>query len=309
MTKVSVIMPCYNAASFLEHGVASVLGQTFQDLELIVVDDGSTDESSEILRRVDDPRLKMVFQRNMGVSSARNRGLAEARGEFVAFLDADDTWHPDFLGKLAAALDANPEAVLAYCGWQNVGLPGGRGKPHVPPDYEGVNKIDFFLRCCPWPIHAALTRRSAIEAAGRFDERFTHAEDYGLWLKIAVYARIFRVPEVLAFYHFHGEGQASGNGAVAALAHWKVQREFLGHHEEVVLRLGRKKIKELTDGYLLERGFECYWRRDLEAARRIFRTVLRLRYFGLSDLKYLLPSLLPLSVHRFMVAERKKYGK
>ncbi|MDV7400656.1 glycosyltransferase family A protein, partial [Arthrospira platensis SPKY1] len=115
--------------------------------------DGSTDRSQEILHSYGD-RIKRLSQTNQGPYPARNHGLAHAAGEYVAFLDADDWWNLDCLEKLHAALASHPECALAYCGWQHVGLPGGRGAPHVPPDFELEDKAARFLRgAAPWPIH------------------------------------------------------------------------------------------------------------------------------------------------------------
>lgn len=308
MGKISVIMPCYNASALLERSVASVLCQTHKDLELIAVDDGSTDSTLGKLRAVKDSRVRVITQRNMGVCAARNRGLKEAGGQLVAFLDSDDTWDPACLEKLHAGLEKDPAAVLSYCGWQNVGLEGGKGRPYVPPDYEEEDKYLLMLSSCPWPIHAALTKKSAIEAAGGFDEKYANAEDYGLWLRVCR-GRITRVPEVLAFYHFHGGPQATRNRARAAREHWLVQREFLQERPEVASRLGRQAVRRLTDGSLLRKGFVCYWDRDLKAAREIFRTVMRTGYGTLSDWKYMLPSILPLGVHRMMLRTLEKRVK
>lgn len=299
--KISIIMPCFNVSAHISESVGSALGQTFYNIELIIVNDGSTDKTLQILHRISDPRLKIISQQNRGVSAARNRGLAEATGDYIAFLDSDDAWSPDCLKKLYNALQSEPEAVLAYCGWQNVGLPGGRGEPYVPPDYESHQKLESLLRTCPWPIHAALTRRSAIEAAGGFDEHFSNAEDYGLWLRITLFNRIVRVPEVLAFYHFHEGHQASKNRAQAARNHWLIQQEFLQKHSEIVAQVGLRRIRQLTLGELLKRGYVCYWERDLEAARRIFRMVMKKGFGTLKDWKYMLPALLPLTLHRVLI--------
>jgi glycosyltransferase involved in cell wall biosynthesis len=308
MEKISVIMPCFNASAHLERGLESVLGQSYENIELIAVDDGSTDSTPGMLKAVRDSRVKVVTQANSGVGAARNRGLREAKGAYIAFLDADDSWDMTCLEKLHGVLEGDPEAVLSYCGWQNVGLKGGQGRPYVPPDYEKEDKTLLMLTSCPWPIHAALTRKGAIEAAGGFDERFRNAEDYGLWLRVAQ-AKIRLVPEVLAFYHFHGGAQATKDRARAAREHWLVQREFLDARPEVTNRLGRPLVRKLTDGELLKKGYICYWDRDLEAAREIFMAVMKTGYGTLRDWKYMLPSVLPLNVHRFMVRTLQKREK
>lgn len=295
---VSIVMPCHNAAAHLATSVGSVLAQRFADWELIAVDDGSTDSTLEWLQSQADPRIRAHSQANQGVSAARNAGLGLARGRYVAFLDADDTWTPDFLELMTGALEAHPEAVLSYCGWQNLGLPGGRGAPFVPPDYETPAKAETLFGGCRWPIHAALTRREALLAARGFDPALKNAEDYHLWLKVAIPAPIVLVPKVLAFYHFHGQTQASGNHARAALHHWQAQLHYLKINPALQTSLGSRRVRELTAGELLRRGYLCYWRRDLPAARTIFRKVMQLGYGGLRDWKYMLPALLPLKMHR-----------
>lgn len=298
---VSIVMPCYNAAAHLATSVGSVLAQRFDDWELIAIDDGSRDTTLAWLESQTDPRIRVHSQPNQGVSATRNAGLQLARGRYLAFLDADDTWAPDYLQRMTAALDAHPGAVLAYCGWQNLGLSGGRGAPFVPPDYETPDKAETLFAGCRWPIHAALTRRDALLAAGGFEPTLKNAEDYHLWLKVAIPAPIVRVPEVLAFYHFHGQEQASGNHARAALHHWHAQLHYLKINPALQTRLGGRRIRELTAGELLRRGYLRYWARDLPAARTIFRKVMRLGYGTLRDWKYMLPSLLPLKMHRMLL--------
>jgi glycosyltransferase involved in cell wall biosynthesis len=301
MNKITVIMPFFNAESHILRGVGSALDQSFDNIELIVVNDGSTDRSLELLHQINDHRINIINQPKRGVSVARNRGLQEASGEYIAFLDTDDTWHPNCLEILNDTLNSHPSAVLVYCGWQNVGLSGGAGKPYVPPDYEKEVKLEHLLRSCPWPIHAALARRRAIESAGKFDEHLTNSEDYKLWLRVASFNRIVRVPEVLAFYHFHEGFQASKNRAKAAIGHRRVQKQFIKEYPEIERQLGAQLIRHLTNGILLRSGYECYWKRDLEEARKIFRLVIRTGYGSLKDWKYMLPSLLPFSVHRYLI--------
>lgn len=303
---ISVIMPCLNGEQHLEAAIGSVLNQTFSDLELVVVDNGSTDRTPEIVQSLRDRRIRALALAARGVSGARNLGVRKARGEFVAFLDSDDTWNPDFLEKMHGALASDQEAVLAYCGWQNVGLPGPRGEPFVPPDYEREDKAAALLVGCRWPIHACLTRRSTIMNAGCFSTELTIGEDYLLWMEVAASGRIIRVPEVLAQYHHHDGVQATGNQALVALDTFKAKRLFLRRHPEVMDALGTERITELTWGDLLAQGNALYWRGNLEHARPVFRKVLLTGHGSFSAKMRMLPSLLPLWLHRAIMATKDK---
>jgi GT2 family glycosyltransferase len=303
---VSIIMPCHDAEAHLPSSVGSVLAQSHPDWELIAVDDGSLDDTLTWLRRQSDPRIQVLTQSNQGVSAARNAGLSKARGAYIAFLDSDDTWDAGFLRAMVNAVQAKPDAVLAYCGWQNVGLPGGRGQPFVPPDYESDTKAETLFAGCRWPIHAVLVKREAVLAAGGFDTSLKNAEDYALWLRVAIQAPIVRVPEVLACYHFHGDGQASTKRARAALQLLQAQERFLAEQPAFLARLGPQRARELTLGGLLARGYECYWQRDLPAARSLFRVVMKRRHGRLADWKYMLPAWLPERWHRLLIGLRDK---
>lgn len=299
--RISVVMPCFNAEAYVAQAVDCVLGQTWPDVELIVVDDGSTDRSREILRGYGE-RIRFIEQANQGPYPARNHGLTQASGEFIAFLDADDWWAPDCLEKLHAALAGRPDAALAYCGWQNVGLPGPRGEPYVPPDYEAEGKLERFLRAAsPWPIHAALVRQAAMRAVGGFDTHWPTCMDYDLWLRIGAPNPIVRVPEVLAFYRFHQSGQITSTQWRQAENSWLVKKKFLASHPDVAARLTDAQRRDLVDGALLRRGYDLYWKRDLASARRVFRLVLRHGGWKPKDLKYLLPALLPEPLYRSLI--------
>ncbi len=301
---ITVIMPCFNAERYVREAVDSILNQSFPSVELIVVDDGSTDGSREILATYGN-RIRVLVQENQGPYPARNLGISVSQGEFVAFLDADDWWSLDCLKKLEAALVAEPSAALAYCGWQNVGLEGGRGEPYVPPDYELEDKAARFLRsAAPWPIHAALVRRSVLDEVGGFDLDLPTCMDYDLWLRIAVSRPIRLVPEVMAFYRHHASGQITSTQWRQAKNSWTVKRKFLRNNPNLVKHLSGKKIQELVDGGLLKRGYDNFWRRDLVSAQRIFRMALFIGGWKLRDLKYLLPALLPERLFRLLVVRR-----
>ena len=299
---VSIVMPCFNARAHLPVSVGSVLNQTFADWELIAVDDGSTDDTRSWLEAQDDPRISVLHQRNCGVSAARNAGLAHARGDLIAFLDADDTWEPSFLAEMHAALVDRPDVVLAYCGWQNLGLAGGRGQPFVPPDYETPDKEVALFTSCRWPIHAALVRRAAVLAAGGFDTTLKNAEDYALWLRVGTTAAIVRVPKVLAYYHFHDGTQASSQAARAALHHLQAELRYLNERPQFAAALGARRVRELTLGRLLARGYERYWKRDLRTARPIFKAVMLRGYGTVRDWLHMLPAWLPERLHRALLS-------
>ncbi len=305
---VSIVMPCYNAAEHLGRSVGSVLAQTRLDWELIAVDDGSTDDTWKQLQQLaqHDARVRPFQQTNAGAAAARNRGLGNARGEFIAFLDSDDTWHPEFLAALLKSLQEVPEAGIAYCGWQNIGLGGGRDAPYVPPDYEAGDKTGSLLRACPWPIHAALVRADLVHKAKGFDESLSSCMDYDLWLRLATAHRVVRVPRVLAHYHHHGGVQITGNKARIALNHLRAQQKFLGKHPTVASKLGPARVRALTYGELLQRGYSAYWQRDLPAARLVFRQVMTHGYGSAKDWLYMLPSWLPQAWHRRLIERRDR---
>lgn len=293
---ISVIMPCYNAEPYLEEAVGSVMGQSYPDVELILVDDGSTDRSIEIAERLmqEHPgRIQLLKQPTLGPYPARNLGMQHARGEFIAFLDADDWWTPGCLEKLRAALIGS-NAALAYCGWQNIGAVDRSNDPYVPPDYEQGDKAEQFLRAAsPWPIHAALIRSDVLASVGGFDTHWRTCMDYDLWLRIGVANRIVLVPEVMAFYRHKVSGQITSKQWVQAENTWQVKKKFVASNPELVAHFSTDKLKQLIDGAFLKRGYQAYWRRDLVTAWHVFRVALRNGGWQLSDLKYLLPALLP----------------
>lgn len=295
--QISVIMPCYNSAATILDAIASVRAQTFAAWELIIIDDGSRDDSAAVARSVADPRIHVLAQENRGSAAARNTGLAAARGAYICFLDSDDAWDPGFLDTMHRALADRDDAVLAYCGWQNTGITGGRGKPFIPPDYDSLDRAEVLLGGCRWPIHAALVRREAIDRAGGFDGSLQASVDYDLWLRVAPQGRLVLVPKVLAYYQHHEGVQITKNRLRVALNHLRAQEKFLDQNPGAVARLGRARIRELVTGELLRRAYACYWDRDLPAARALFRKVMRAGYGRPGDWLHMLPALLPRSVH------------
>lgn len=305
---VSVVMPGFNAAPYVEQAVRSALEQTCRDVELVFVDDGSTDGTAatvQALQREFNGRLTVLQTQRAGPYPARNLALAQARGEYIAFLDADDWWEPDFLDCMLGAL-RSANADVAYCGWQNVGdsVIGPRADPYVPPDYFAGDVVEKFLENCPWPIHAAVVRRRLVAQLQGFSERMFSSMDYDFWIRLlAVTNRMVRVPQVLAYYRWHGNGQISATRWRQVVNAWQVRRDFVATNPALVAHLPAARRKALVDGVLLQAGYEAFWRRDLDSAQPLFRQALRTGAWQRKDLKYLAASLLPRGIFRSLVGQ------
>jgi len=200
---VSVVIPTYNGASYIREAVDSALAQKYQPLEVIVVDDGSTDNTEDVLKPVMG-RIRYIKKANGGPAGARNAGIKEAKGEFIAFLDGDDVWEPHKLTWQMPAFE-NANVGLAYA---NVSVMDEGGNPleHTIrlAKSEGLVFEDLFRKNFI-PTSTVVARKSCIEKAGYFDENreLISVEDYDLWLKIAANHRVRRVDMVLAKYRRH----------------------------------------------------------------------------------------------------------
>ncbi len=205
MPKVSVVIPAYNSERFIWDAIESVLGQTYRDFELIVVDDGSQDQTAQKIKGYDD-RLTYLYQPNSGQARARNLGHTHSSGEYLAFLDSDDGWYPKMLEIEVRAMDDNPQAGLVYSDVDIIDEEGKllqerylaqRAKRKKPKDsFVGYHWI-------PFPS-ASLKRRDIFEKAGCFDVSFYQGgEDVLLWAKMYRLADFQWVPQSLSQRRFH----------------------------------------------------------------------------------------------------------
>jgi glycosyltransferase involved in cell wall biosynthesis len=200
--RVSVLIAAYNAAAFIERTLRTVLDQAFTDLEVLVIDDGSSDGTGEIVRRAipTDARVRLVVQENRGLSATRNRGIAEARGDLIAFLDHDDVWQRDKLALQVAVLDAHPEVGVVSCFSalvdENMRCLGWR--------FGGDASGDVYAEMLEWDIvsggSVVVVRRTMLEAAGPFDETLAIREDWDMWIRLARLTAFATVPRVLVGY-------------------------------------------------------------------------------------------------------------
>ena len=202
MDLVSVIIPNHNYGRYLKAAIESVLGQSYPRHEIIVVDDGSTDESLEVLRSYGD-RIKWFQQSRQGVSAARNRGIQESRGEFVAWLDSDDRWHPEKLARQLVAFD-RPSVGMVYCGRQLIDGEGRWLQTQQPRHSGWLLKDIALLRWAQAPGGStALVRRTCLDRVGGFDPSLSTSADWDFWRRIACAYEIRIVPEPLVSYRQH----------------------------------------------------------------------------------------------------------
>lgn len=205
---VSVITATYNMADYVCEAVDSVLAQTVPDVQCVVVDDGSTDRTREVLARyADDPRVKVLHQENAGQTVSKNRGLAAADGEFVGFCDADDRWRPEKLAVQLPLLQKGDGVGVVYADFQCI---GPAGEPLETPRWRcrsgritGPLLADNFVH-----FPTVLTRKAVLEECGGFDEGLSMAIDYDLWLRVSTRYDFLHVPQVLVDYRLWG-GQMS----------------------------------------------------------------------------------------------------
>jgi glycosyltransferase involved in cell wall biosynthesis len=205
--RVSVLIGCWNNAETLPRAIESVLAQTLKELELIVVDDGSTDETPEVVRAVFDPRLRLLPLEHMGISRSLNRGLEEARAPLVAIQDADDWSLPKRLERELAILDGRPEVAVVGCRMREVGPGEEELRPRTAFAPGEVNRA--LMRFNPIPNSCAAFRRDEALAVGGYDPRYRYAMDHDLWLRLADRHVVFTLDEVLAVRRMGGSNVAA----------------------------------------------------------------------------------------------------
>jgi glycosyltransferase involved in cell wall biosynthesis len=220
---VSIIMPAYNAAKTILESVQSVFEQTFSNWELLIINDGSKDNTLEVLSSLKDARIKILTQQNQGVASARNHGLREARGRYIAFLDSDDLWLPSKLEKQIAIFEqCDDEVGLVYT--------RHRGFTRHPLESFSMD-IDVSLGLSN-PYHCLLVadyiptltvmiRSSLVSEIGYFNEKLHGTEDWDYWLRIVKSHGLHRVDEELALYRL-SPNSLSGNREKHFIQEWKV---------------------------------------------------------------------------------------
>jgi glycosyltransferase involved in cell wall biosynthesis len=210
MPKVSVVIPAYNAMAYLPETVESVLKQTFTDFEVLIIDDGSSDHIVQWASQVTDRRVKLISQENQGVSAARNTGIAHAKGEYVAFLDADDLWEPTKLEKQVHCLENNPAAGLVYTWSALIDQLGNPLGILLASHIEGNVWEQIVVKDMISNGSSPMVRRSCFETVGVFDpdRKISGAADRDMWIRIAASYPFIVVKEPLTLYRRHPQSMA-----------------------------------------------------------------------------------------------------
>jgi glycosyltransferase involved in cell wall biosynthesis len=209
MPTISVVINTYNSARFLQETVTSVLSQSFTDFELLIIDDGSQDNTLKIAASIQDPRVQIHAYENGGIARNRNRGLEQASGEFIAFLDHDDRWHPQKLEQQLQALISNPNAAFVYSWIETIDETGNRIRRYPPVSHQGqiFDKllVQNFLHTASNPLF----RRAAVTDVGGLDETIYGADDWDLLIQLAAKYEVALSPHYHIQYRIvEGSGSA-----------------------------------------------------------------------------------------------------
>lgn len=200
---VTVLLPVYNAAAYVEEAVRSILQQTFTDFELLILDDGSTDSSGQLLEGLafQDRRIRLVRRENRGLIATLNEGLALARGEFIARMDADDRSMPERLALQYARMQNDADLLALGSGIRYLDAAGSLGRRVIyPSSYE---LREALLWGAPLAHPAVMLRTEAVRYVGGYSPLFPYAEDYALWLRLNQIGKLDNLQDILVLYRVH----------------------------------------------------------------------------------------------------------
>lgn len=226
---VSVIIPTYNRANLLPRALKSVLSQTYQPLEVIVVDDASQDNTSEVVEGFGEGTFRYIrHEENKGGSAARNTGIRAARGKFIAFLDSDDAWTPNKLERTLEVFASDPECGVVYSAHRII-RGSGTTEAHRANNPEGWIRAELLKSAVVGTTSAVVVRRNCFARAGLFDESLPSCQDWDMWIRIAEHCKFRRISEPLVRYYWHGDQISTNFDATyqGRMAIWnKYEREI-----------------------------------------------------------------------------------
>lgn len=303
--RVSVVIPTYNSAATVKEAIESVLAQTYSNFEVVVIDDGSTDETPSVMRQF-GARIRSFRQENQGVSAARNTGIQRSRGEYVAFLDSDDLWLPEKLAEQISWLEADPNLGLVYCDWAVVSgeavlqnsyledLPGASGYVFDELIQSGAG---FIL------TSGVVVRRSCLDDVGDFDKSLAIVQDCDLWLRISYRWKV-RLVDKRLFTKRNWDGSLSSNLRKTALERVALFQKTLKELPGMTPRSRKLVHRQLSLNYW-DVGYDEFDGLSFRKARKNFMSSLRHDWTNAKALAYLVATFLPTSFVRVVKASRR----
>ncbi len=316
MTRVSVVIPAYNAEEYIEAAISCVLQQSFQDFEILVVNDGSTDRTRSIVERFRDPRVRLIKQANRGLAGARNSGIREAVGEYVALLDADDLWHRDKLVSHVTHLDENPSIGVSYSASQFMDDDGRLMSLYQSPKLTNISAGDVICRNPIGNGSAPVIRRAVFSDIETQDDRygdpepiffdpdFRQSEDIECWTRIITTTnwQFEGLAQALTLYRLNSGGLSAS--VYKQLASWEMYFDSATGYAPRAMAKWGNLARAYQYRYLARRAV---WSREPDTARELLHKALK------SDVRILwhepvrtvatilgvyLQSILPQSVYR-----------
>lgn len=281
---VSVVMTTYNRDKYISTTVESVLNQTFQDFELIIIDDGSTDNTFEIIKSFDDKRIKYYYQNNAGQNPARNAGITLSNGQYVAMIDSDDIWDQNKLKKQVEILDKHPDIGLVYCG--TVFIDENDKVFYKKPliGYKGRVLDKLLMTNFLYNGSCPLFRKSCINKVGLFDTTFKRMTDWEFYLRFAIYYKFWGIKEHLLKYRVHSETMSNDYKNYESWGFKIIDKIFNDKGLDAKFLKYQKRAYAMRYRYM---GIRCFEKRVMKEARIYFN-----RAFD-NDIKILFTSDVP----------------
>lgn len=270
--KVSVIIPVYNGEKYISAAIESVLIQSYKNIEVVVIDDGSTDDTFEKIKPF-LPHIRYIYQENSGVSNARNNGILNSKSELVSFLDHDDVWFPDKIKKQVNYLLCHPDEKFVHCGVKYINHEGSDINPAgywgnltFTGEVENIEEIIMHFAMLP---SAMMIKKEVFDEVGLFNPEFVNCEGYDLCLRIALKHKLCFINEPLVLYRLH-DSNTSSNFIRFDFFIIKTLESFLGQHPDICRKIGRKKINMRLYNIYYEMAENCKWLKNYTEAKRYY---------------------------------------
>lgn len=291
MEPISIIIPLYNKKPYIKRTLHSVLNQTYKNFEVLIVNDGSTDDGPKVVREFNDYRIRLINQKNKGVSSARNKGISQAKYDLIALLDADDEWKPLFLENLLELLKKYPESVMFGAGYEIGGTNEKVMFKHVP-EKDGIIKNYFKAAIYRNPTcsSAVLIKKDIFSNIGGFPSELRRGEDSFMWSKIALNYSISFINEPLVIRHYDSINRASMNNNI--IDHFPLL-EYIEENDIKLNKETKRYVNEFINQKLITRAGQSLRIGNKEKAKFFLLRSKDTKIFWRNHLKLKIISLLP----------------